>query len=66
MKRAMRINYIDGTFIDLEISKATSVKTSKSMINLDKLDNGTWRLIYDESLISDFSKVSNFQMIRED
>lgn len=27
MKHAMRINFVDGTFIDLEIEKAASVDT---------------------------------------
>ena len=65
-KRAMRINFIDGTYIDLEIEKAASVKTSASMINLDKMKNGKWRLIWDESLIKEFTWVKNLEMIRED
>lgn len=65
-KRAMRINFIDGTFIDLEIEKATSVKTSASMINIDKMKNGKWRLIWDANLIDEFSNVKNLEMIRED
>lgn len=65
-KRAMRINFIDGTFIDLEIEKATSVKTSASMINIDKMKNGKWRLIWDENLIKEFTSVKNLEMIRED
>ena len=40
MKRAMRINFVDGIFIDLEIEKAASVDTKSSMINLDKMKNG--------------------------
>jgi hypothetical protein len=65
VKRALRINFNDGASIDLDIQKATTVKTSKSMINFDKLDDGSWRLIYDENLIPDFSKIVNFEMVRE-
>jgi hypothetical protein len=66
MKRAMRINFIDGTFIDLEIEKAASVDTKASMINLDKMKNGKWRLIWDANLIPEFTSVKNLEMIRED
>lgn len=66
MKRAMRINFIDGTFVDLEIEKAASVDTKSSMINLDKMKNGKWRLIWDANLFPEFTIVKNLEMIRED
>lgn len=63
MRRAVKIN---GTNIELNLSKATAVKTEKNMIHFDQLPDGTWRLIYNENFISDFSKVVNFEFIRED
>ena len=66
MKRAMRINFVDRTFMDLEIEKAASVDTKSSMINLDKMKNGKWRLIWDANLFSEFTSVKNLEMIRED
>ena len=66
MRRAIRINMLNGEFIDLELSKCTSVKTQASMINIDKMKDGTWRLIYDENLIDDFKQVKNLEIIRED
>lgn len=66
MKRAVRINFVDGTFIDLEIEKAASVDTKSSMINLDKMKNGKWRLIWDANLFPEFTVVKNLEMIRED
>ena len=63
MKRKIEI---EGTDTILEISKATSVRTHKPMIHLDKLSDGTWRLIYNEELIPDFSKVKSLKIIRED
>lgn len=65
-KRTIRINMNDGTHIDLVLSKATSINTEASMINIDKLKDGTWRLIYDINLIPDFTKVQNLEIIRED
>jgi len=65
-KRSIRINFQDGSFQDLELSKAASVKTSQSMINIDKMKDGKWRLIYDENLIPDFTQVVNLEIIRED
>lgn len=65
MKRAIRINLKDGSFLDLELSRAVSVKTKNEMLNLEKLADGTWRMIWNESLIPDFTQVVNFEVIRE-
>lgn len=64
IKRAIRIRTKDGD-MELELSRATSVRTDKQMIHLDKLEDGTWRLVYNENLIPDFSKVIGFDIIRE-
>ena len=64
-KRSIRINYKDGSFQDLELSRAASVKTSQSMINIDRMKDGTWRLIYDDNLIPDFTQVVNLEIIRD-
>jgi len=58
---------IEGTDLVLELSKATAIKgTQGKMIHLDQLKDGTWRLIYNEDLIPDFTKVKSFKMIREE
>lgn len=66
MKRAIRINFKDGTYKDLVLSKATMVKTKNEMLYLDSLNDGTWRLIWNEGLIKDFTQVSNLEVIRDD
>lgn len=66
MKRIIRINFNDGTFRDLNLSKATLIKTNMEMMNLEKLKDDSWRLIWSEGLIDDFSKVVNFEVVRED
>lgn len=63
MKRAI---LIDGLGIELELSKVTAVRTTKQMIHLDELPDGTWRLIYNGNQIEDISKVNGFKIIRED
>ena len=63
IRRAIKINGLDMT---LELSKATAVRTSKQMIHLDQLPDGSWRLIYNENLIPDFTKVESFEIVRED
>ena len=63
MKRSI---LIEGIGKELILSKATAVRTSKEMIYLDKLEDGTWRLIYNEATIPDFTKVSALKIIRED
>lgn len=66
MKRVIRINLKDGSFKDLELSRAVSVKTKNEMLNFEKMTDGTWRMIWNESLIPDFTQVVNFEVIRED
>lgn len=66
MKRIIRINKKDGSFTDLQLARAVSVKTQNEMINLEKLPDGTWRLIWNESLIPDFTEVVNFEVVREE
>lgn len=56
---------LEGTDIELEISKVTAVKLDKEMIHLDKLQDGSWRLIYNSNMIPDFSKISSFKIERE-
>lgn len=63
MRRAIKI---EGTDLVLEISKVTSVKVSKNMIHIDQLADGTWRLIYNENMIPDFTKIKALSVIRED
>ena len=63
LRRAIEIEGLTKT---LELSKVTAVRTSKEMIHLDQLDDGTWRLIYNENLIPDIQKVRAFNIIRED
>lgn len=63
MRRAVKVN---GTELVLELSKATAVKTHKNMIHFDQLQDGTWRLIYNGNLIPDFTKVINFEIVREE
>jgi hypothetical protein len=63
MRRAVKVN---GTDLVLELSKATAIKTDKNMIHFDQLPDGTWRLIYNGNLIPDFTKVVNFEIVREE
>lgn len=55
-----------GTDIILELSKVTAVRTKQRMIHLDELPDGTWRMIYNGEHIPDFTKISEFKIIRED
>lgn len=63
MKRAIKLEGLDKELI---LSKATAVKTDNMMIHLDQLKDGTWRLIYNSSLIPDFTKLESMIIIRED
>ncbi len=61
------INFKDGTNKELVLSKATSIKSSKeAMLHLDELTDGTFRLIFSDSLTKDFSIIESFTILRED
>lgn len=65
INRKFRLNKVDGTYIDLNITKAASVDTKQSMINIDKLNDGTWRLIWDKNLMKEFTEFKSLEMIRD-
>jgi hypothetical protein len=63
-KRSIRISGINK---ELNLSKVTVIKqVGPEMIHLDKLADGTWRLIYSESTIPDITQVSSLDIVRED
>ena len=46
MTRKIVIKYKDGSEKELELGKATFVRSEKQMLNLDKIKDGKWRLIW--------------------
>ena len=66
MRRAIEIKMIDGTSVTLELSKATSIREDIGMLHIDKLDSGTWRLLFSKDIAEDFKKIESFNMISED
>jgi hypothetical protein len=53
---------------ELVLSKVTGIKLKKrkrSMIYLDEMSDGTWRLIYDENMIPDLSKIESIDILRD-
>ena len=41
-------------------------RVSRSLsLNLDKLPDGTWRLIWDKNLLEEFAEFKSLEMIRE-
>ena len=64
VKRSLKLNGLDKT---LEISKVTMIqKIEPEMIHFDKLDDGTWRIIYSSSTIPDLPSLESIEIIRED
>ena len=66
IKRTLRLNKKDGTHTDLPIVKATAIRSGAGMLHLDKLQNGSYRLIVSDDIIDDMTQFDNLQMIRED
>ena len=66
MRRAIEIIFLDGTIKELELSKATSIKANIGMLHLDRLDDGTWRLIFSDDITTEFKNIQAINIIRED
>lgn len=65
MKRSILVK--DGTNRELVITKVTELKLSgKEMLHLDKLDDGTWRLVYTSNVISNLKELEALVVVRED
>jgi hypothetical protein len=56
---------LDGTDAVLEISKYAVPKTSAQFIHLDRLTDGTWRLLVNVEGV-DIADVQALRIIRED
>ena len=54
-----------GTDVSLELSKFATPKTEKEFIHLDKLPDGTWRLLYNVKDARDLTKVEAFEIVRD-
>ncbi len=69
-KRAIEIEFNDGTTKELEIGKAVAMngksEHTSGKIYLEQMKDGKWRLLYTEDVIEDFTKVKGFNVIRED
>jgi hypothetical protein len=66
MKREIIIKLKDGSEKRLELSKATKLKMDASLLHLDKLKDGTWRLIWSEDIVDQFSDIDFIDINRED
>lgn len=62
MKRSI---LIEGMGKVLELSKVVEIDTQIEMINIEKLKDGTWRLIYSKSVIPNIKEVEGFKIVRE-
>lgn len=66
MKRIIRINYKNGGFEDIEISKAVQIDTDQTVFALEKTKDGKFRLTFGKKYIEDFSQVLDFEIVREE
>jgi hypothetical protein len=67
MRRAIKLQ---GLSKQLELSKCTEITLEQNpqyeFIHIDRLRDGTWRLVYTKETIDDISKLSALEIIRED
>jgi hypothetical protein len=61
-RRAIKL---EGTDIVLELSKFATPKTDKEFIHLDKLPDGSWRLLYNVK-DTDIQNITALTIVREE
>ena len=66
MKRSILVKEKDGTTRELVISKAAFIKENIGMLHLDKLPDGTWRLLFSQDITDNFTKIDSFEIYRSD
>lgn len=67
MKKPKRSIILEGTDSGpIVISKVTEVNMPKKNFFLEELPDGTFRLTYSKSLISDISKLGALKLVREE
>lgn len=68
-KRSMRANFKDGSFKEFKITRAVKLNLSDESdqrIYLESLPDGTFRLMWTEGMLDEFSELVNLEMIRDD
>lgn len=65
-KRSLILKFNDGSEKELVISKATMVKLPTGRLNIDEMNDGTYRILWNEELVPDFSKLDRIEVKRED
>ena len=65
MKMALKVNKEDGTSEVLVVSKLVEIKTTKDVVEIEKLKDGTLRMIYSSGLFPDFEKVVGLEFVRK-
>lgn len=64
MKMAMKVHSEDGTCEVLPISKLVEIKTTKNVLEVEKMKDNTLRVIYSAGLFPDFDKVVGLELVR--
>jgi hypothetical protein len=64
MKMAMKVHAEDGTSEVLVISKLVEIKTTKNVMEIEKLKDNTLRIIYSSGLFPNFDKVVGLELVR--
>lgn len=70
VRRAIRISKADGSFEDLEITKASKINdtdnTMSVILHIDRLPDGKLRIVHNSHFFPDLTKVIALEIIRED
>jgi hypothetical protein len=65
MKRTFKINYVDGTSKELEISRGARMNSDEGLLYLERLKDGKWRLLFSQDIAQEFSQIKGFEIIRD-
>lgn len=61
--KVLKINFKDGTYINLILGKIVHSNSKKEMIYFDKITENRWRVIVSDKTINNFNEIDNIELL---
>lgn len=65
VRKAWRIHKQDGSYIDLELCRATRINMNMGILHMDRTKDGNFRLTWSKDIVEEFGDVKSIEIIRE-
>lgn len=62
-KKTLKINFIDGSSIELELGKIVQSNNKKEILYFDKVFDNKWRVIVSDKTMKDFNSITTMELL---